>query len=282
MQKYFKYFEKTILMSEEGTIKRSFLERLQDNYRVVVLDDEDLKEVSSFSFSLLIFYILLSSLMVLLAVMVISLIAFTPLKRLIPGYGDIQANTEFIELSRKVEDLEAKIQANDTYSLGLANLIKSVQATDNSETKVSNEKVTISNAEIVEAMKARELDHLIFATPISGQISADFDPSISHFGTDIVAPKGTPIKSIMEGIVLSSEYSLESGNTVIIQHAKNIVSIYKHTLATLVKSGQKVQTGQAIAIIGNTGEQSTGPHLHLEIWFKGEPVNPKNYITFAN
>jgi murein DD-endopeptidase MepM/ murein hydrolase activator NlpD len=281
VQKYFKYFEKTIQMSDEGTVKRTFLERLQDNYRVVILDDEDLKEVSSFNLSLLIFYILLSSLIVLMSVIVISLVSFTPLKRLIPGYGDFKSNTEFVELSKKVDELEAKIKANDTYALGLANMIKSVEPNPGESNTSKSEQVSISNAEIVEAMKSRELDHLIFANPISGDISAEFDPSIGHFGTDITAPKGTAIKSIMEGIVLSSEYSLESGNTVIIQHPKNLVSIYKHTLGILVKSGQKVQTGQAIAIIGNSGERTTGPHLHLEIWYNGQPVNSKNYITFG-
>jgi murein DD-endopeptidase MepM/ murein hydrolase activator NlpD len=261
--------------------KRSLFERLQDNYRLVILDDGDLKEVTSFSFSLLIFYILLSSVIVLLSLLIVGFIAFTPAKTLIPGYGDIKSNQQFMDLAQKVEDLETKIEANDTYTLGLKNMLKSIKETSPDEQPtVPNPTQKINNAEIVEAMKQRELDHLIFATPISGPVSAEYDASIGHLGTDVLAPKGTPVKSIMEGYVVSAETTIESGNTVMIQHPKNLVSIYKHNSANLVKAGQKVQTGQAVAIVGNTGEKSTGPHLHIELWYDGQPVNPKNYITF--
>jgi murein DD-endopeptidase MepM/ murein hydrolase activator NlpD len=267
-------------MSADG-VKRSLFDRLQDNYRLVILDDEDLKEVTSFNFSLLIFYILLSSVIILLSLLIIGFIAFTPAKQLIPGYGDIKSNQQFVKLSQKVEDLESKIQANDVYTMGLRNMLQSIKATSPDEKNTSTPLAQkISNKEIIEAMKQRELDHLIFATPISGPISAEYDPSIGHLGTDVLAPKGTPVKSIMEGFVINAESSVESGNTIMIQHPKNLISIYKHNSANLVKAGQKVQTGQAVAIVGNTGEKSTGPHLHVELWYDGQPVNPKNYITF--
>jgi murein DD-endopeptidase MepM/ murein hydrolase activator NlpD len=279
VQKYFIFFEKTMPMSAEGSNKRSLLERLQDNYRLVILDDEDLREVSSFSFSLLIFYILLSSLMVLLTFLIISLVIFTPIKRWIPGYGDIKENSQFIELSKKVDELEKQVLAHDTYTMGLQNMLKGIEA---AEIKSGKEKrpESLNNADIIETMKARELDHLIFASPLPGSISAEYDPTKDHFGTDIVAPKGTAVKSVMEGMVLYAEWTAESGNTIIIQHPKNIISVYKHNSVLLMKAGQKVQTGQAIAIIGSTGELSSGPHLHLELWYDGQPVNPKNYISF--
>lgn len=264
-------------MSADKEAKRSLLERLQDNYRIVILDDEDLREVSSFSFSLLIFYILLSSLMVLLTIIIVSFIAFTPVKRWIPGYGDIKENTSFIELSQKVEELEKQVAAHDTYTQGLQNMLKSIENTElNSESKPEN----VKNQDVMEALKSKQLDQLIFAVPVSGSITADYDPSKEHYGIDVAAPKGSAIKSIMEGIVLSAEWSTESGNSVMIQHPKNIVSVYKHNSAILVKSGQKVSSGQAIAIIGNSGENSSGPHLHMELWYDGQPVNPKNFISF--
>jgi murein DD-endopeptidase MepM/ murein hydrolase activator NlpD len=215
-----------------------------------------------------------------LTLLIIAFIAFTPAKTLIPGYGDIKSNQQFIDLAQKVEELESKIQANDTYTLGLKNMLQSIKATSPDEKTTISVSKKISNAEIVEAMKQRELDHLIFATPISGPISAEYDASTGHLGTDILAPKGTPVKSIMEGYVVAAETTIESGNTVMIQHPKNIVSVYKHNSVNLVKQGQKVATGQAIGIVGNTGEKSSGPHLHLELWYDGQPVNPKNYITF--
>ncbi|MBK8701628.1 MAG: M23 family metallopeptidase [Saprospiraceae bacterium] len=264
------------MSAEEGT-KRSLIERLQDNYRLVILDDDDLREVTSFSFSLLIFYIIISSVIVLLTLMVVSFIVFTPVKRWIPGYGDIKDNSAFVELTKRIDELEKQVQAHDTYTLGLKNMLKSIENTEPQPSQKSPE--SLKNQDVIESMKTRELDHLVFATPVSGSISGEYDPSKEHFGIDIIAPKGTAVKSIMEGIVLSAEWSTESGNAVVIQHPRNIISLYKHNSAILVKTGQKVQTGQAIAIIGNTGELSTGPHLHLEVWYDGQPVNPKNYIS---
>ncbi len=266
------------MSTEEGS-KRSLFERLQDNYRLVILDDEDLREVSSFSFSLLIFYILLSSLIVLLTFIVISLIIFTPIKRWIPGYGEIKENTQFVELTKKVDELEKQVKAHDTYALGLQNMLKGIEAAEiKSGTKNSPE--PLKNGDIIESLKARELDHLVFASPLQGSVGAEYDPSKDHFGIDILTSKGSAVKSIMEGMVLNADWSTESGNTIIIQHPKNIISVYKHNSAILVKPGQKIQTGQAVAIVGNSGEFTSGPHLHLELWYDGQPVNPKNYITF--
>lgn len=262
--------------TEEGN-KRSFLERLQDTYRLVLLDDEDLREVTSFSFSLLILYIFLSSIFVLLTTLVVSFIIFTPLKTWIPGYGDIKENSVFVELNQKVDELENQIEAHDVYTMGLQNMLKSIEST---EKLSSGNPEVVTNADVIESMKAKELDHLIFAAPLKGTISAEYDPSVEHFGTDIIAPKGTAVKAVMEGIVLNAEWSSESGNVVFIQHPKNIVSAYKHNSALLVKVGEQISKGQAIAIIGNTGEESSGPHLHLEIWYDGKPVNPQNFITF--
>ena len=267
------------MSTDEGT-KRSLLERLQDNYRLVILDDEDLREVTSFSFSLLIFYILLSSVMVLMTLMVVSFIIFTPIKRWIPGYGDIKENSAFIELSKKIDELEKQVKAHDTYTMGLQNMLKGIETAEQKVLTGSKTQVEVKNQDIIESQKAKELDHLVFASPLSGSISAEYDPSKEHFGTDIIAPKGTAVKSVMEGIVLSAEWSSESGNAILIQHPKNIISVYKHNSAILVKTGQKVQTGQAIAIIGSTGELANGPHLHLELWYDGQPVDPKNFISF--
>lgn len=264
-------------MNEDN--KRSFLERLQDSYRLVIFDEEDLKEVTSFSFSLLILYIFISSVFVLLTAIVVSFIVFTPIKTWIPGYGDIKQNTVFVELNQKIDDLEKDIEAHNIYTHGLQNMLKSIENTEQNGIIPSGTQM-IKNEDIVETNKAKELDQLVFAKPVSGTISAEYDATNEHMGTDIIAPKGTAIKSIMEGVVLNAEWSAESGNTVYIQHPKNIISVYKHNSAVLVKSGQKVSTGEAIAIIGNSGEASSGPHLHFELWYDGIPVNPKNYIAF--
>ncbi|MBP7821858.1 MAG: M23 family metallopeptidase [Saprospiraceae bacterium] len=127
--------------------------------------------------------------------------------------------------------------------------------------------------------KNTPLEMMIFTAPLKGELSLSFKPDIDHFGVDIVAPKNTPIKACMDGYVLSSDWTLDAGNTIIIQHANNVVSVYKHNSELLKKAGSFVKTGEAIAIIGNTGKLTNGPHLHFELWYNGKPVDPKTYIN---
>ena len=124
------------------------------------------------------------------------------------------------------------------------------------------------------------IEELYFIPPLRGYITADFQPSKKHYGIDIAAPKNTPIKSAMAGTVIISDWTLETGNIIGIQHKNNLVSFYKHNSVLLKKIGSFVKAGEAVAIIGNTGQLSDGPHLHFEIWHNGQPVNPTNYINF--
>jgi murein DD-endopeptidase MepM/ murein hydrolase activator NlpD len=272
--------------------KRSLLERLKDNYRLVVIDDHDLKEVNTFKFNLLTLYILLSTLLVGIAILAISLIIFTPFKRFIPGYGDVKDNSSYIELKRKVENLEETIKAQEVYIGGLSNFMKTVsndsinlenisdEGEDKSKVHSSRPITAVVTSDVTEAKRTNELSQLMFANPISGDISAGFNPDTEHFGVDIVAPKNTAIKAVMGGIVLNADWSVNDGNTVMIQHPHNVVSVYKHNSSLLVKNGEIIKAGQAIAIIGNSGKLTNGPHLHLELWYNGTPVNPVNYISF--
>lgn len=258
--------------------KRSLFERLRDNYRLVVIDDHDFKEVNTFKFNLITLYTLVSTIVVALCTLAVSLIIFTPIKRFIPGYGDIEDNTSYIELRKKVDEMEEAMKAQDVYNLGLRNLLQGISTEEvSSETK---QVTSISNANVQEANKTTELSQFVFANPVSGKISAKYDPKTQHFGVDILAPKNTAIKSILSGIVILSDWTVDGGNTVVIQHARNVSSVYKHNSALLVKTGDRIKTGQAIAIIGNTGKLSTGPHLHLELWYNGNPINPSNYVSF--
>lgn len=269
--------------------KRSLLERLQDNYRLVVIDDDDLKEVNTFKFNLLTLYILLSTLLVLIGALAVALIFFTPIKRMIPGFAVGADNSQYIEMRRKVDELEELMQAQEAYNKGISNLLKGSASpgdvpqktetgNNTAEETTAKPMTTVNTASMQEASKTKELNQLVFASPLSGTVSAKFDPEIEHFGSDITAPKNTAVKSIMSGIVISAEWNVDGGNTVMIQHPRNLVSVYKHNSSLLVKTGDLVKASQAVAIIGNTGRLTNGPHLHLELWFNGFPINPENYI----
>jgi murein DD-endopeptidase MepM/ murein hydrolase activator NlpD len=129
-------------------------------------------------------------------------------------------------------------------------------------------------------MKKSDLNGYFFFTPVKGVISSSFNAAVKHFGVDIVAKKDTPIKATMGGTVIFATWSSESGHTITVQHKNHIISVYKHNSVLLKKTGALVKAGEPIAIIGNTGEETTGPHLHFELWKNGIAIDPQDYIIF--
>jgi Peptidase family M23 len=291
---------------------KKFIEKLKHTfYRLVVLNNDTFEEVGSYKLSLMNLYVLISSLLVGFTILVLSLVVFTPLKRLIPGYGGIGSQRDMFELVDRVDSLERALIAQQTYA---TNVRKLLTADVEKESDVVKEKVTAvvdsninvdpSEAEMViraggtsplitdstdnkienKAIKAigqsDRLESMYLISPLSGSISKSFSFKDKHYGTDLVAPKNTPIKAVADGFVISSDWTLETGNTIAVQHANNVVSFYKHNSSLLKKVGDKVNSGEAIAILGNTGEQSNGPHLHFELWKDGKAVNAQEYIRF--
>ncbi|MEL6844618.1 MAG: M23 family metallopeptidase, partial [Bacteroidota bacterium] len=126
----------------------------------------------------------------------------------------------------------------------------------------------------------RPIEQMYFMSPVQGEISAGYMPDKKHFGVDVLAPKNTAIKAAMDGFVITSDWTLETGNTLGIQHANNVITFYKHNSVLLKKVGDYVKSGEAIAIIGNTGTLTDGPHLHFELWHKGKPIDPLDYVGF--
>ena len=271
--------------------KRKWRDRIKDHYRLVVLNDETLQEVSSYKLNLLNLYILLSTMVVLVGLMVFAIIVYTPIKKIIPGYGDVNATPQFIELKEKTKNLEIELNAIQTYidanknrlmgnstTTGTNVLIEQAYAAQQIELPdtVNTEESLESNSPIVAKKKIR-----FFNPPIRGIISAEHDKDDNHYGIDILAPKGSPISAILEGSVISSEYNIETGNTISIQHENNIVSTYKHNSVLLKKVGDYVKSGEAIAIVGNSGIRTDGPHLHFELWIEGQSIDPAEYINFS-
>ncbi len=297
-------------MSVEGlNKKKKLIDRLKVPYRLVIMNQETFQEVNSFNLSLMSVYVGLSSLVVGVAILVSSLIIFTPLKRYIPGFGDLHEYKEVMRLTQKVEDLEGEVEASRTYTESFR---KMLTANVETEKDIPKETVKFSDSamdvkripedeklrqtlEVVNAISDSDpalnaamvnvspkdvpLSQFYFTAPLNGEITKGFDMK-NHPAIDVVAPKNTAIKAIMDGYVIASDWTLDFGNTIAIQHPNNIISFYKHNSSLLKKTGTFVKAGEAIAIIGNTGELSTGPHLHFELWYKGKSVDPANYIKF--
>lgn len=284
-------------------------ERLQNTHRLIIMNDETFEEIGSYRLTLLNVYILLSTIIVITAVAVTVSIAYTPLKRYIPGYsGGGNNDRELYQVMRQMEDMEKQLKAHQTYAESVRRmLVGDVQTAkdvpqskeitqDSSMVEVGRIPVDdqlrneVAISEIGSAARNSRttnlsprdtpLEQLFFSPPVSGEISMAFLPDKKHYGVDILAPKNTAIKAAMDGYVFLSDWVQETGYTIGIQHANNVITFYKHNSALLKSVGSFVRSGEAVAIIGNTGTLSSGPHLHFELWHKGMPVDPTIYVNF--
>jgi len=201
---------------------------------------------------------------------------------LVPGYADINNNKVYNELNGQIKTLEEQLESQITYTNGLKNILNpnSIELDDidlNQENIKLNAQKTTKNGKLSNPIS---LDHYYFCNPLEGEVSAAFNLEIKHFGIDIVAPENSAVKSILDGVVVFSDWSVKNGNTISIQHRNNLISVYKHNSKLLKKVGQFVKKGEAICIIGNTGELTSGPHVHFEIWNNGIAIDPAKYINF--
>jgi len=273
--------------------------RLKEPYRLVILKEDTLEEVSSYRLSLMNVYILVSAVLIITSAIVFSLMFFTPIRRLVPGYANVYESREYRELNNKVQTLEKEMDAQRLYIDRFRNLLSGIPTRDTSQPAFNDENPddiqALARAELiakpplvqekavnVEPLSSQEspLSFIQVVPPVRGILSAQFNASEDHFGVDILAPDNTPLLALLDGSVIASDWTLETGNTLGIQHSGNMVSFYKHNARNLRKLGSKVNAGEAIAIIGNTGEATSGPHLHFEIWVDGQPVDPQRFINF--
>lgn len=264
------------------TIENKKQSKLSDGYRVVVYDEDTLGEVKSARVTGigLLTALILSFLTI--AFITGLLIAYTPIRFLIPGYADVTNNRAYMELNAKLDKIETELDAQRVYTNGLKNMLNPTHAKLDETFSLSSE---IRNNSTVQGIQPNtstnlSLEHYYFCSPLIGEISAQFDAESKHFGVDIVAEKDSPVKSILDGVVITSDWSARTGNTISIQHNNDMISVYKHNSALLKKIGQAVKSGEAIAIIGNTGLHTNGPHVHFELWKDGQAVDPVNYINF--
>lgn len=293
----------------------SLIEKARETYyRLVILNNETFEEVNSFKLSVFNFYVAFSSLFVGFTALGMALIVFTPLKKIIPGYGGYGSERAVFELYERVDSLEHAVKAYEAYTSNFRKMLvadvqteKDVPKDKQTTPSVSDSNVNVEPSEF--EMKIRtgggdpfddgsvgnspngekairvlsrndRLESMYLQSPVAGTMSLTFSLEKKHYGVDITAPKNTPIKSISDGFVILCDWTLETGNTIAVQHTNNLISFYKHNSSLLKKVGDKVKTGEAIAIVGNTGEQTSGPHLHFELWKDGKPLNPQEYIRF--
>jgi murein DD-endopeptidase MepM/ murein hydrolase activator NlpD len=287
--------------------KQKWSEKWRNKYRLVFMNDETLEERLTFRLSRLNVFIALGTLTILLIFLTTFLIAFTPLREYIPGYTNVGLQKKLYDLTLKTDSIERDLSRKNLYIQNIKDVINGKdlagdrpvvkdtlrhytdirlkKSTEDSLLRVeieSKAKYNLYKAEGLENTGTSKnfIGGVLFFTPLKGVITNGFDPVQKHFGVDIVARQNEAIKSVLDGTVIFANWTLETGYVVAIQHTRNIISIYKHNSAILIKAGDIVKAGEPVAIIGETGEYTTGPHLHFELWYEGNPVNPKDYIAW--
>jgi len=276
--------------------------KLTRKYRLVILNEDSFEERISFKINRLNILILGGVFSVLLIALTSVIIAYTPLKEYIPGYSSTALKQKATHLVYKSDSLERVLSVNNAYLDAIRKVLTGKLDTfptfdKNSVVKAKpkaidqrkllpseEDSVFRDQVELEDRFtlfnKATKKTKVVFFAPILGKVTQKFDIKTKHYAIDITAKTGTPVKSVADGTVIFAEWTAETGYVIIIEHTNGFLSVYKHNASLLKKQGDLVLTGEAIATVGNTGEFSTGPHLHFELWNDGYPIDPSQFIDF--
>lgn len=284
--------------------KKKLIKKLKNKYRLIIYNDKSYEEVWSVRLSRLNVLSIVVLLSIFLIVLTTIIIAFTPLRQYVPGYPNDELRKNLMLNYIKIDSLEKELTYRDNYLSNIKDIIEGREPRilePRKDTVVNLSEVNFKNssedsifrAQVEEEEKYNigkvtanagsdffDLYKLHFFPPVKGMISDRFNLAEGHFGTDIVANANSSVCSVLDGTVIASSWTFETGYIVQVQHQNDLISVYKHNAQLLKKEGQIVKLGEPIAIYGNTGELSTGPHLHFELWHKGKPLNPELFISF--
>lgn len=287
-------------MSEEKKIKASALKKLFNQYRIVVISEDTFEDKFYFRTTRVTMFIASISLIVLIATATYFIISYSPIKELIPGYPSGKMRIEAISNAIKIDSITLNIEKQQRYFQAIKRALSGDIKTEETST-LSKEKAqdvfqnpvktskedSILRAKVLDEDKYnfisdnQEKELFTLFTPAKGLVSEKFNVDLKHFAVDIALKENTPIKSVAEGTVIFSEWTAQTGYVIILEHPNGLLSVYKHNASLSKQQGDNVESGEVIASAGNTGEFSTGFHLHFELWIDGYPIDPENLIDFS-
>ena len=280
--------------------RKLFWRNFKFKYKLTIINENTLEEVVGLHVSKLNGVSVLLCAVTVIFLIAATIIAFTPLRNYLPGYMNSEVRELVVTNALRVDSLQQLLNRQNHYIMNIQDIFSGKVSTD---TVSSIDSLTmIRSEELMERTEAEELFRkqyeeserynlttmdnaplttgLVFYRPTRGMISSEFDANKKHFGIDIAASPNESVLSTLDGTVILATYTADTGYVIQVQHGQNLVSIYKHCGSLLKKVGDTVKAGEAIALVGNTGEKTTGPHLHFEIWNKGRALDPAKYIVF--
>ena len=275
--------------------------KLLHKYRLVVLNEDTFEERFAIKLTRLNVFVIVSISTILLIAGTIFLIAFTSLKEYIPGYSSTALKKKATELNYKTDSLQQVINLNEQYFASIKRVLTGDVGTvefnrdsiiDAASIDADQLNLTPSKEDSLlrEAVDKEDkfnvfesglsLTNFVLFPPVNGTISEPYSVKEKHFAVDVVVAIDTPVKATADGTVIFAEWTTQTGYVAIIEHSNDLISVYKHNASLTKQQGDLVKAGEVIALAGNSGELTTGPHLHFELWNKGYPVNPTNFIDF--
>jgi len=288
-------------MSEKRLKRKIIKKKLFTKNRLVILNEDTFEEIFSLRLTLMNVFVVATIGTLLIIFITTYIIAFTPLREYIPGYASTQLKKDATVLALKSDSLNLALKKNEAY----IESIKKVLTGDLEYAKFNKDSILASVSEPVseEELKPSKADlkfredveredkynlfekakpkvSTVLFPPVKGMITEKFNPKEKHYAVDIALAKNTPIKSILSGRVIFADWTPNTGNVVIIRHNNGFISVYKHADSVTVSQGDVVRTGEVVALAGSTGQESTGVHLHLELWKDGYPIDPSIFIEF--
>ena len=287
-------------MSRKKRKKKAIARKLLHKYRLVILNEDTFEERISFKLTRLNVFILVGLSGIILISLTTLLIALTPIREYIPGYSSTKLKKDARMLLVKTDSLERALRVRNQYYSKIQEVLSGTISAENFD-RDSIRTATLNPSElnllpskedsILRVFVEKEDKYNLFETagaigdfalfpPVKGTVTAGYNANEKHYALDIVTEKAAPVKAAGDGTVIFAEWTAETGHVMIIEHPKNMITVYKHNASLNKRQGDLVKAGEVIAVVGNTGELSTGPHLHFELWSNGYPIDPSNFIDF--
>lgn len=288
-------------MAKEEKKQKKFTKKLLHKYRLVILNEDTFEERFAIKLTRLNVFVLTATSAIILVFLTTLLIAFTPLREYIPGYSSTRLKKRASLLNYKTDSLVQELEMNKRYFASIRKVLSgdvttvefnrdSIIAAAQNDTDIpsiaKNREDSLLREKVANEDKYNVFDsgldesNFVLFPPVNGTISEGYNIEEKHFAVDVVVPSNTPVKATADGTVIFAEWTIETGYVVIIEHSQELISVYKHNTSITKSQGDLVKAGEVIAMSGNSGELSTGPHLHFELWSKGYPINPINFIDF--
>lgn len=295
--------------------RKEFVKKLRSKYKLAIFNEQTYQEVLVLRLSRLNVFTIVGASAIVLIILVVLLISFTGLREYIPGYPDANQRLMIVRNAQRVDSLYVEIEKRNKFIENMQDIVRGEvpegayknpdqedmpaggEKTNEAEEGFGNVEFSRSEEDSVfrELVEREErfslneasgnqnrsrLSNTFFNTPLKGMVVNEFGDPTGHYGVDVVAGPGARVSAVMDGVVFFSEWTVETGYVIQIQHANNLISVYKHNERLLKSAGDHVKAGEAIANVGNSGELTTGPHLHFELWHSGVPLDPQEYISF--